>query len=333
MKYALLIHGPFSTEWLSQIKLQIENFKKGFNQIIIVSYQSDYEKYLALLESLNLSNIEITTVKDTINPGFFNINRQILCVNKGLKLIDNDSCVFKLRNDQSVDFNKVVKYENDEKIITTNCYSRRDRLYHPSDMFLFGRLQLLKDMYSLPTVTDTHLMTEYKNRRMYKENPKLDALPISPESILCRHYLELKNWDFKETKEDSFQALRKYYLILNSWNIDFRWNKQRPNFFPSGSIILPHDYTISPFEGVPPEQVSCYTETDFNKSIPSIKDIYYIFLSKLVWRSVARTNSIYELKSKIRRKRDVGYTSFDIVKLCFKRLWTDYVLKTNRKPL
>lgn len=167
MKYALLIHGPFSTEWLSQIKLQIENFKKGFNQIIIVSYQSDYEKYLALLESLNLSNIEITTVKDTINPGFFNINRQILCVNKGLKLIDNDSCVFKLRNDQSVDFNKVVKYENDEKIITTNCYSRRDRLYHPSDMFLFGRLQLLKDMYSLPTVTDTHLMTEYKNRWSY----------------------------------------------------------------------------------------------------------------------------------------------------------------------
>ncbi len=333
MKYALLIHGPFSTEWLSQIKLQIENFKKGFNQIIIVSYQNDYEKYLTLLESLNLNNIDIATIKDTINPGFFNINRQILSVNKGLQLIDDDSYVFKLRNDQSVDFNKVISYENDEKIITTNCYSRRDRLYHPSDMFLFGRLQFLKEMYSLEAITETHLMTEYKNKRMYKENPKLDAVPFSPESILCRHYLKLKNWDFKETKEDSFQALRKYYLILNSWNIDFRWSKKRPSFVPEGSIILPHDCTISPFEGVPPEKATCYTEADFNKNCPSIKDIYYIILSKLVWRLAMLINFISDIRNKIRRKRELGYKSFGIVKLCFKKLWSDYKLKTNLKTL
>lgn len=283
MKYALLIHGPFSTQWLSQINKQIKKFKKGFDKIVVVSYKDDYEKYLELLKSLDMKNIDIITVKDTINPGFFNINRQLLCVKAGLDVIDCDSYVFKLRNDQSVDFDRVAKYTNDEKIITTNCYSRKDRLYHPSDMFLFAKANLLKELYSLSKTQETHLMTEFKNKKAYKENPKLKALPYAPESILCRHYLKLKNWDFKETKEDSYEAIKKYYIVLNSWNIDFRWHKKRTHLCPDDYIILPHYFTVAPFEGVPAEKASCYLEMDFSNKIPSIKDLYYTMLSKFVW--------------------------------------------------
>lgn len=300
MKYALLVHGPFSTEWLIQIKKQINKFKKGFDKIVLVSYQDDYGKYLNLLESLNLNNIEIVTVKDTINPGFFNINRQILSVNKGLENIDDNCYVFKLRNDQSIDFNKVAKYANDEKIITTNCFSRRDRLYHPSDMFLFGHSKLLKKMYSMPLLAETHLMTENKNKLMYKNTPNLKALPFAPESILCRYYLKLQGWDFKETKKDSFNAIKKYYIILNSWNIDFRWHKKRTHLCPEDFLILPHYFTVAPFKGVPPEKVSCYLETDFNKKFLTIKDLYYLILSKLVWflwkPNLIRHNSSKKLK-------------------------------------
>lgn len=284
MKYALLIHGPFSTEWLLQIKKQIKEFKHGFDQIVVVSYKDDYEKYVDLLKSLNMADaIDIITVKDTINPGFFNINRQLLSVSAGLEVIGNDSYVFKLRNDQSVDFNKVAKYANDKKIITTNCYSRRDRLYHPSDMFLFAHSKLLQELYSLKQTPETHLMIENQNKQMYKNDPNLKALPLAPESMLCRNYLRLKNWNFKETQEDSFQAIKQYYLVLNSWNINFRWNKKRTHLCSEGYLILPHYFTVKPFDGIPPEKVSCYIETDFSKKFPSLKDMYYVGLSKFLW--------------------------------------------------
>lgn len=311
MKYALLIHGPFSTQWLSQINKKIKSFKYDFEQIVLVSYKEDYEKNLELLKDLKIENkVNIVVVKDTINPGFFNINRQILCVWAGLNVIDDETYVFKLRNDQSVDFNKIIKYINDKKIITTNCFTRRDRLYHPSDMFLSAKAALLKKLYSMPKMQETHLMIEHQNKKAYEINPQLKALPYAPESILFRHYLKTQNWDFKETKKDSFEAIKKYYLVLNSWNIDYRWHKKRTNLCPCDFIILPHYFTVSPFGGIPPEKVSCYLETDFNNKLMSLKDLYYLALSKFVWfmwetnlKGVSRlTHKLKQANRKIRYK-------------------------------
>lgn len=284
MKYALLIHGPFSTQWMSQIKKQIADFKLGFEKIVLVAYQDDYDKYCELLKKLQLENsIEVIVVKDTINPGFFNINRQLLCIKAGLGAFDDNTYVFKLRNDQSVDFNTVAKHLNDTKIITTNCFTRKDRLYHPSDMFLCAKANLLKELYSMPLMSGTHLMIEFKNKKAYEQNPGLKALPYAPESILCRHYLKMKNWDCKETVQDSFDAIKKYYTVLNSWNIDYRWHKKRTHLCPKDYIILPHYFTTAPFAGIPPEKASCYKETDFNGRFLSIKDAYYLAFSKFVW--------------------------------------------------
>lgn len=282
-KYSLLIHGPYSEQWLKKIKKQIEGFKYGFSKIVLVSYVNDLECYTNTIQQLGLENIEIVTVKDLINPGFFNINRQLLCVNAGLAKIESDSYVFKLRNDQVVDFNKVAEHFDDEKIITTNCYTRSDRLYHPSDMFLAAKGNLLKEYYSRPFDEKTHLMTEYENVLWCKQNPKCTAIPMSPEMELCKHYLKLKNWDIKNTKEDSYNAIRKHFIVLNSWDINFRWNKKRTNLFRSGSIILPHYFAVRPFKDGPVEHASCYMRHDIDKSLPTMKDVFYLMLSKFVW--------------------------------------------------
>ena len=284
MKIALLIHGPFSTEWLVAIKKQIIKFKHKFNQIILVSYVADEDNYRQLLKELNIDNIvKIVLVKDLLNPGFFNINRQLLCVNAGLDSIEDESIVIKLRNDQCVDFNKLFSSFTKDKIITTNCFTRSDRYYHPSDMLLCSTKEILKDLYSLPASNETHLMVEMKNKKICSENPNLTYLPIAPESELFRHYLKLKKWDIKETQQDSFNAINKYYIVLNSWNINFRWHKKRTNLCPEDYLILPHYFRVAPFKDGPIENVKCYLESDFTEGSPSAKDLYYLFLSKFVW--------------------------------------------------
>ena len=188
MKIALLIHGPFATEWLVKIKQQILKFNSNFNQIILVSYIADKEKYEALLRQLNIEGIvKIVIIKDLINPGFFNINRQLISVRAGLEAIEDESVIIKLRNDQCVNFNKLIKYYENNKIITTNCFTRIDRLYHPSDMLLCGNKSDLLNLFSMPMMQETHLMIEMKNKKLCEENLHLNYLPIAHESELFRH--------------------------------------------------------------------------------------------------------------------------------------------------
>ncbi len=282
-EYALLIHGPFKEQWLKQIYKQIHKFNPGFKQIVLVSYSHDIQAYHEKLRKYPIQNIQIIAVDDPQNPGFCNINRQLICVKKGLDAIFSGAFVFKLRNDQCVDFNKVLKEADFYKINTTNCYSRADRLYHPSDMFLFASQKLLKDYYSMPLSEKNHDETVRQNIEICHKNPTLNYLPIAPESELCRHYLRLKNWFLLETKKDSLDALKKYFNIMNSWDINFRWKKKRNHIFSAGSIILPHYFSVAPFPGTPLEKARCLNHHQLENKKPSFKDIFYICISKTVW--------------------------------------------------
>lgn len=282
-KYALLIHGSYFNQWLDEIEKQVNNFKYDFYKVVLVSYTSDLEEYKKVLEKIKIKNLEIVTVKDVLNPGFFNINRQIVTVRAGLEKIDDNAFVFKLRNDQSCDFNKITKYFNGTQIITTNCYTRKDRLYHPSDMLLCAKADLLKKYYSLPLFEKTHLMVELDNIKYCMDNPDAKAIKYCPEIFLCTHYLKLNNWDVKDTQEDSFNALKKYFIVLNSWNISFKSKKPRGKYQKSESLILPQYYQIRPFQGAMIESVTCYSQNEFSGKVISIKDIFYISFSKFVW--------------------------------------------------
>ncbi len=283
MQYALLIHGPYNGNWLEEIIKNIIKFKYNFTKIILVSYTRDYELYKQKLKELKYKNIEIVQVKDILNPGFFNINRQLLCVKAGLKNIAGDIFVFKLRCDQSVDFNKIIKYISDDKILTTNCYSRVDRLYHPSDMFLAAKCSVLKEYYSLQPMDETHIMTELTNIQMCADDKNLSYVPIAPESMLCKNYLRIKGWNFKYSQDDSKEALKKYFIIMNSWNINFKSKRNRNNLLKKGSIILPHYFSALPFQDGPIENAKCYMYHNIAGSLPSIKDIFFLVLSKIIW--------------------------------------------------
>ncbi|MDF2870906.1 MAG: hypothetical protein K0R05_2481 [Anaerocolumna sp.] len=295
-KLNILIHGPFQGNAYEYIFEEINKLSpkilKAFN-IVVVVYTIDYEDTIKTIKKYNILNVNIKLIqiKDLLNPGFFNINRQLVSVMAGLKDIEPNEFVVKLRNDQWISFNKLLKllknlnyFENGtQKILTTNCFSRKDRLYHPSDMFLCGLREELLDYYDCDLMEETHMDCQLRMVNLSKNsNEKFHEFFICPEIILFKNYLKNKNWEFKNTKEDSYNAIKAFCYIVNSWNIDFRWNKKRNPFMPAGSIVLPYSYKLEPFEGAPKEYAQNYSEYDITNKM-TIKDIYFIIFSRIIF--------------------------------------------------
>lgn len=284
MQFSLLLHGPYANQWLDRIGFEIEQSRISFSHIVLVCYIKDYTLFYSTCNNfLKKYSVVLVPIKDTINPGFFNINRQIRSVQAGLKHIPTNTYVFKLRVDQSINFKKVLSYISNNKIVTTNCFTRRDRLYHPSDMFLSAHYNIIKSYYNLNNITKTHIMSQIYNIEQSKKNHSIKSLMFSPESILFRNFLISEGWDLKDTIEDSLNALQTYFTLANSWNIDFRWHPKRTYAFPQDSLILPHSFAISPFPGFPVEYVRCYDESHINGTHLTLKDIFYLLLSKIIW--------------------------------------------------
>jgi hypothetical protein len=294
-RLALLIHGPFADNCYVQIFKRLQQLPQNVLdkiQIIIVGYVSDKPKVEKVFSTIQIdrNKIKFVFVRDLFNPGYFNINRQVMCVTEGLKSVSGNPVVIKLRNDQSINFFKLftllkkLNYLPEEypRIITTNCYTRPDRKYHPSDMFLCARKRELKQYYDLPISNETHMDVSLKLIKHYQDTGKeMFYFFECPENMLFQNYLKHKNWLFKNTKTDSYNAIKKYCYIANTWDIGLCWNKKRTPLLKKGSIILPYSVAeLSPFPGLPPEKVQCYSRSDFEGS-KTIKDKYYLWLSRL----------------------------------------------------
>jgi hypothetical protein len=286
-KISLIIHGPYDRAWLNKISSSIAAFDGAFDDIILVCCALDCKNYKKKIESYaNLSNAKLVAIKDTLNPGFFNVNRQIRALNEGLKHVTDGNLVIKLRSDQSVNFNKLYQYihkGDPNKLVTTNCFTRIDRMYHPSDMLLSGTKDLLTDYFSCPLMHDTHLNHIIKVQLAQSHSQGQPAyLKIAPESYFFRCYLEKKGWPIMESYEDSLNSLKTYVTILNSWDIELRWNGNRTPIMPEGSIILPLNFKMRPFEGGPLENADYLHRHKLNNTKPSVVDIYYISLSRII---------------------------------------------------
>ena len=130
----------------------------------------------------------------------------------------------------------------------------------------------------------THLDHMMSLQELDQNNPRsYHSLSIVPESYLFRNYLIKQKWEIKETYEDSLKALQKYVFLINSWNIDFRWNKQRTPFYPAKSLVHPCRFKLRPFDGVAKEKAKCFSAHNINQSYPTLKDIYFLVKSRIVF--------------------------------------------------
>lgn len=285
----LLIHGPLCEAFL---KHTLQDLKKNdfqyVSRLIISTYvesQKPTEEIVAKYCEGLLEKCTTIYSQDVFNPGFYNLNRQINLVNAGLRICDNTDMVIKLRMDQRVNIHKVSHFilKNQEKLqqgalLTTNCYTRRDRFYHPSDMFLAGTSATLKKYYPAQLEPRTHLDSLLAVTHDY-QNGVRDFSDHWPESYLFKNFLRNVGWDIKNSHEDSVLSLKKNCVIVNSWNIDLKWIKFLKGKFP----VLPYRFKIAPFENGPIEDASCYLAAELGGK-RGLLDQLYLGLGRLYYQ-------------------------------------------------
>ena len=331
---SLLIHGPFAGNAYAEIFSKLKAWNCINLDIVMSVYANDLEKTESAVSKLEDApkNIRYAVVKDLVNPGFFNINRQIVTVRAGLELIPENHFVIKLRNDQWVDFSfleRVLFYLNwmqddsTKKILTTNCFTRVDRLYHPSDMFLCGWQPDLAEYYSAPLNPLTHVSCELEIVNQLKNGVPMEKAFVCPEIWLCRHYLEMHNWNLLFTREDSFAALKTFFHFVNSWEIELRWKKDRTPGKGEGAIILPQYMKMSPFPGVPEEEIKCYLRSDFEGEMTP-EDERYLKESIAVWK---------QFEARMRRDQMASVKADDSRKVVLARRAFSFGLRTGKTVL
>ncbi|QEW31531.1 hypothetical protein D0N50_07475 [Erwinia billingiae] len=273
----VIIHGPLEEDFLVR---NIKSVKKHIAtaDIVISGYrkdQDDIEKALSGISLLNDSKVKIVLSDDVFNPGFFNINRQINLVNAGLNAVDNhDSYILKVRMDQLIEYKKLIsllnKFEEQMlgKLVTTNCYTRKDRLYHPSDMFLAGSYETLRLYYPKTLFTETHLDNVLLIKELVKNNHEEGFHDYWPESRLFMNFLGAKGVTLNFTESDSRNHLQQHTFVLNSWDIGLRWKK----FLKGYVTVLPYNFTMAPFFGGPVEIASNYVASDININASPVKE-------------------------------------------------------------
>lgn len=305
---SVLIHGPFSDNAYTEIFESLKKVKEDLSEIVISTYIDVKEETEEALQKYQSEfRIKYVYNKDLINPGYFNLNRQILTVRSGLSLISDDSFVIKLRNDQWCNMSKLIRIikktygtSSEQRIMSTNCFTRQDRLYHPSDMFLCGWKKSLEAYYSIPLQKNTHVGTQLEMlKKLECSNEEFKLFLISPESELFKHYLTLKDWDFEYTEQDSYDALKKYIYLINTWDIDLRWNKKRNACLPAKTIILPYSFTLEPFAGAPKEVARCYARHHF-EGHQTLRDRWFIFFARVVFS--IKYNKIHRFLVKVKNK-------------------------------
>ncbi len=289
MRKHLLIHGPLSSYSSKVVALGVKALNTHLvDSVTISTYSTDVDKAHQLVASANGSpaSIQVKGAKDVKNPGFANINRQINLVREGLP--DTEALVIKLRTDQTVNFLRLDRILGDKTqklmegaILTTNCFTRLDRGYHPSDMFMVGLASSLRLYFPEGGFRETELDDVLAIRASVENQQDSFTLDQWPEARLFRRFIATKGWQVTGTRNDSFDALRRWCVIIDARQVGMRWEK-----FLGGNLpLVPYRFTMEPFAGGPMEEARCYRASAFGTCSERYSDMTEM-LTGLMWNRI-----------------------------------------------
>lgn len=287
----IIIHGPLEKEFLTK-NLRAINKSLPQSTVILSIYKKDSDALNKMLKKDFLDykvRIEIIESDDVFNPGFYNINRQINLVKAAIDSIeDNDTYILKVRMDQCIDYKsmlKIYKKHKDilmDKIVSTNCYTRKDRLYHPSDMFLAGTKKNLAAYYPKSFFPESHMDCQLRIQELVRQNETERLHYFWPESRLFINYLqEVGDKEVLDTYEDSESKLKKHIFLINSWDIKLKWMK----FLKGKFTVLPYFFEMRPFHDGPLEKAENFLASELNGYRNIVKEKCMNLLSKAYFRS------------------------------------------------
>ena len=191
--------------------------------IIIISTWEGIPNYY--VNKLKNSGLIVIQNKIPIYSGFSNINLQIITTLAGINYAKkiNSKYILKTRTDQRIYNDETIRYlislfNNNKfhnKIIVSSLNTFYTRLYSISDMFQFGKTEILYNFWNINLID---IMKE-------KELKIINNLLLIPEIFLIYNFLKITSFEFNWNQTSYELAIVKYFYILDKESIDILWNK------------------------------------------------------------------------------------------------------------
>jgi hypothetical protein len=211
--------------------LRYLNFYPGV-QVVLATWKNEKIQSLVSLQN-EFSNFHILQLDKPSASGPSNINYQIMSTKAGLLKTQELGVdyVIKTRTDQclydpfALDRLRLALKSSDEidgigRIVFLSLNSFVFRLYGPSDMFQFGRIDQILKYWSLPYDNRSYFIeTEFPiSLRDYSKNEICEV-------YLCANYLRSLGFKLDFTMKQNLTFFRDFFIILDASSVDLVWNK------------------------------------------------------------------------------------------------------------
>lgn len=251
-----MIQGPYSNSTKDCVK-SIKDVFPGSNIIISTwlgsGAKNDQNGNIQIIESDDPGATVCRTDGVTLN----NVNRQIVSTLNGLKAV-RSKYVVKLRSDIRIKGRNFTNLSNiymhrdrkytllRERVTGCQYYFRNPSIYpaphHISDIFLFGRIEDLLEIWDIPLTIEPEFSQWYSCR----ERPKPDydsriLFKFTPEQYIWMEALKKFNIDAKLTSiftHDHYQIELSNKIIFNNFymdspkNLNIEWPARLKASFP-----------------------------------------------------------------------------------------------------
>ena len=206
----IVVQGPVIPK-ITKLSIDFLNILFPAAKIVLSTWQN---------ENVNpFYHDEYSTMKLLINqkpndPGFSNINLQILSSKSGIDYLATQGCthILKIRSDVLItnpnSLDRLLQFHqvNQSGIVFSSFNTFLNRLYSVSDQLMFGSVDQLKTFWSANLVSSNQ---EYEVAESYLFRNYLFQLGFTPENTLASY----------------LQAISKYTIIIDHESLGQIWNK------------------------------------------------------------------------------------------------------------
>lgn len=211
--------------------LRYLNFYPGV-KIVLATWKDEEIQRFTLLQD-EFPNLHILQLDKPEDSGPYNINYQIMSTKAGLLKIQELGIdyVIKSRTDQclydpfALDKLRLALEPFDEtdginRIVFLSLNSFLFRLYGPSDMFQFGRIDQILKYWSLPYDKRSNFI-ESKSPLSLRDYSKNEICEV----YLCASYLRNLGFELDFTMKQNLTFFRDLFVVLDASSVDLLWNK------------------------------------------------------------------------------------------------------------
>ncbi len=232
-KYVIILQGPIGDE-ANFVHETVKIYNKIFPNCNIILSTWDHENE-NIIKKIKKENIEILLNKVPEKNGNGNLNLQLKSTHEAIKLSKTFSSEFvlKTRTDCRIMKPNTLDYlqsliENfpvvgnpsvDGRLIANSIATCKYRIYGLTDICIFGSTRDVERFFFYENEED--IIKNYN----FPKNRLINETHLKTEILLTARYLLKIGHDLKWSLDDWWLALKKYFCIVSSSEIDFFWKK------------------------------------------------------------------------------------------------------------